>query len=154
MRLSERSITRLLIFFVIYLAITGTLILFLRSLLLDDRMQEMRELESRIPLVEQQLSERERQEQDIIRELISVSGAQDFEDAYRSIRDDIARLEAEVERVDGLATVERQLRLDAERSLDDVYARVQALELERMRLEANLDACLSRLSSCTSAVCS
>lgn len=154
-RSDPRTITYLLVFLVVYLLITGILVLVLRAMLIDERRAEMRELESRVPVLEEQLRERERQEREIMRELVTVAGAQDFEDAYSRIRAEIGELKERIASVEERATIERQLRLDAERDLDDVYVRVQALELERARLEANLAACEARLATCRSdlAIC-
>ena len=147
MKRSDR-ITYLLVFLVVYLLITGVLLLILRSLILDDRLEELERLERRAEVLDETMIVRAEQEREIVIELMSMAGAGDYEEAYVMLRSEIENLSDELASVEHAATIERQLRLETVRERDDAVSRAQALRLETARLEANLNACLDSLSSC------
>ena len=147
-RSDPRSLTLLLAFLVGYLVLTGLLILLLRGLLIEERLEERSHLERRSALLEETMRVRVEQERAIITELMTVAGAQDFEEAYVMILAELEALSNQLVEVEARATTQRTLRLEKADARDSLLARVQALRLERDRLEANVAMCLERVASC------
>lgn len=152
-RSDPRALTLFLAFLVVYLLVTGSLVLFLRAIVVEERAERLATLEQRSAVLEETVRIRALQEREIVAELISVAGARDFEDAYAQIRNDIEELKQRFAEVEGLATEERQRRLISDRERSDVISRVRALELTRDRLVANRDACLLNLAMCSENRC-
>ncbi len=149
MRRDPRTIAYLFAFLFVYLLITGVLVLFLRSLILEDRLETREALEERVRILDETMRVRADQERAIILELMSIEGARDFEQAYVLLRTEIEELSERYAAVEGAATTERDLRIETVRERDHIVSRVQALNLETSRLEANLEACIDALSSCS-----
>ena len=145
-----RAITFFLAFLVAYLFITGSLILVLRGILLNDRIEDGVRLADRERVLDETMRVRALQEREIVTGLMAMPGASDFEDAYVRLRAELDELRERYRIIEADATRERDARLALSRERDDVVARSQALSLEVSRLEANLLACLDRLSSCDS----
>jgi hypothetical protein len=150
MRRDPRTITYLLAFFVVYLMITGILILFLRTMMLEDRIEEGEDLFARVEQLEAEMHQRAVQEQRVIEELLATSGARDFEEAYALIREEIDGLREDVRLLDERVSDERALRLLAQEERNDIVSRVQSFELINERMRARLALCLDELASCCS----
>ena len=148
-RSDPHLVTYLLVFLLIYTLVTGTLLFVLRSIVLEDRLETLEKLERRSQVLDETMRLRSAQEREIIIELMSVAGARDFEDAYAMLRAEIEELSERYDAVEAAATTERDLRIETVRERDRIVSRVQALELEISRLEANRNLCLERLASCS-----
>ena len=148
-RSDPHLVTYLLVFLLIYTLVTGTLLFVLRSIVLEDRLETLEKLERRSQVLDETMRLRSAQEREIIIELMSVAGARDFEDAYAMLRAEIEELSEQYDAVEAAATTERDLRIETVRERDRIVSRVQALELEISRLEANRNLCLERLASCS-----
>ena len=141
--------TYLLVFLVIYLLITGVLFLILRTTLLNDRIERLEELEARSERLDETMRVRAQQEREVIIELMSISGARNFEEAYVLLRAEIEELSTQLDAVERAATLERDQRIETVRERDSIVSRVRALELEIARLEANLRSCEESLLLCS-----
>lgn len=147
-----RTITYLLAFLAGYVLVTGALILTLHGLVLSQRVAQNALLEHQASSLKSQAAERSKQEHQIITELISTSGAQNFEQAYQMILDNISSLQQQVQQMDAATSQERQARLSAESNRDQLYSQVQALTLENQRLDANLKACEQQSNACNASL--
>lgn len=147
-----RTITYLLVFLAFYVLVTGTLIILLHGLLLQQRIAQNAALEQQASSLSAQAAERAKQEHQVISELISTSGAQNFEQAYQMILDNISSLKQQVRQLDVTGGQERQARLAAQATRDELYSQVQALTLENQRLQANLQTCRAQASACNASL--